>query len=68
MAVNAISIDFPGVTILLYALIAVVAANTDLVKFIGPDIKPLQIEGLLLTLLVFLGSSVAWDFLAEPKA
>jgi hypothetical protein len=56
------------VTILLYALIAVVAANTDLVKFIGLDIKPLQIEGLLLTLLVFLGASVAWDFLAESKA
>jgi len=56
------------VTILLYALVAVVAADTNVVKLFGPTITPLQVEGLLLTLLVFLGTSVAWDFLAEPKA
>ena len=33
---------------------------------VGAAIKPLQIEGLLLTLLVALGVSVAWDLLAEP--
>ncbi len=27
----------------------------------------LQVEGLLLTVLVFLGVSVAWEFLAQPK-
>lgn len=55
------------VTILLYALVAIVAADTDVVQILAADIKPLQVEGLLLTLLVFLGVSVAWDFLAEPK-
>ena len=56
------------VTVALYALVAVVAIDTGLVKLIAADIKPLQVEGLLLTLLVFLGTSVAWDFLAAPKS
>ena len=55
------------VTIGLYALIAVVAAWPSLVGVFGSSLKPLQVEGLLLTLLVFVGVSVAWDFLAEPQ-
>lgn len=55
------------VTVLLYVLVAMVAIDTNLVKLIAPDIKPLQVEGLLLTLLMFLGTSVAWDFLAAPQ-
>ncbi len=51
----------------LYALVAIVAIDTRLVTRIAPDLKPLQVEGLLLTLLVFLGTSVAWHFLAAPK-
>jgi hypothetical protein len=54
-------------TILLYALVAAVAIDTNVVKLIAPDIAPLQVEGLLLTLMMFLGASVAWDFLAAPK-
>lgn len=53
--------------VLLYALIAVVAVDTSLVKLISPEIQPLQVEGLLLTLLVFLGTNVAWDLLAAPR-
>lgn len=56
------------IMVLLYALIAVVAVDTSLVKLISPEIQPLQVEGLLLTLLIFLGTSVAWDLLAAPKA
>jgi len=55
------------VTIVIYALIGLVALQTDVVRLIAPDIAPLQVEGLLLTLLMFLGASVAWDFLAAPK-
>ena len=55
------------VIILLYVLVAVVAFDTSLVQIISKDIKPLQVEGSLLTLLVFLGVSIAWDFLAAPK-
>ncbi len=54
-------------TIALYALIAVIAARPDLAGIFGGSLKPLQVEGLLLTLLVFVGVSVAWDFLAEPQ-
>jgi hypothetical protein len=54
-------------TIALYALIALVAAQPTLVGILGSSLKPLQVEGLLLTLLVFVGVSVAWDFLAEPQ-
>jgi cell division protein FtsW (lipid II flippase) len=54
-------------TIALYALIAIVAAQPSLAGIFGGSLKPLQVEGLLLTLLVFVGVSVAWDFLAEPQ-
>lgn len=54
-------------TIVLYALIAIVAVQPTLVGALGASLKPLQVEGLLLTLLVFVGVSVAWDFLAEPS-
>ena len=54
-------------TIALYVLIAVVAARPDLAGVLGGSLVPLQVEGLLLTLLVFVGVSVAWDFLAEPQ-
>jgi hypothetical protein len=54
-------------TILLYALIALVAAKPTLAGVFGGTLMPLQVEGLLLTLLVFVGVSVAWDFLAEPQ-
>ena len=55
------------VTVLLYALVGIVAIDTRVVKLIAANIQPLQVEGLLLTLLVFLGTSVAWDLLAAPK-
>lgn len=55
-------------TILLYVLIAVVAVVPTISTLFGQELKPLQIEGLLLSLVVFLGASVAWDFLATPKA
>ena len=54
-------------TILLYTLVGVVAAVPSITGVLGANLKPLQVEGLLLTLLVFLGVSVAWDFLAAPK-
>jgi hypothetical protein len=54
-------------TIALYALIALLAAKPTLAGVFGGSLMPLQVEGLLLTLLVFVGVSVAWDFLAEPQ-
>ena len=51
---------------LLYAAVTVVAISPALAKPLG-GVSVLQVEGILLTLLVFLGVSVAWEFLAEPK-
>ena len=52
----------------LYTLVVLLAIfpNSTAAVF-GPDIRPLQIEGLLFTVIVFLGVGHAWDFLAEPK-
>ena len=54
--------------ILLYGLMAAFAIYPQAVNLLGLDLKPLQLEGLLLTLLVFLGVNMAWEFMAETKA
>ena len=54
-------------SVLLYALIAIIAAAPNLSLLFAQELKPLQIEGLLLTLLVFLGASLAWSLLMAPK-
>jgi len=51
--------------LVLYGLIAVFAAFPDWAAISG--LKPLQVEGLVLALLVFLGVNFAWAYLAEPK-
>jgi hypothetical protein len=52
----------------LYAAVVLLALFPGLVTALfGPEVKPLQIEGLLFTVIVFLGVGLAWDFLAEPK-
>ncbi|MCX6032865.1 MAG: hypothetical protein NT169_26715 [Chloroflexi bacterium] len=52
----------------LYVLVAVFAFEPTLANLFGGGMKALQVEGLLLTLLVFLGVNVAWEFLAQPKS
>jgi hypothetical protein len=54
-------------TVLVYALIAIIAAAPNLTLLFAPELKPLQVEGQLLTLLVFLGASLAWSLLMAPK-
>ena len=54
-------------TVLLYALISIIAAAPNLTLLFAPELKPLQVDGLLLTLLVFLGASLAWSLLMAPK-
>jgi hypothetical protein len=54
-------------SVLLYAVVVLVAFVPTFATLFGPDIKPLQIEGLLFTVIVFLGVGLAWDFLAEPR-
>lgn len=54
-------------SVLVYAMIVAVAFVPNFATLFGPDVKPLQVEGLLFTLIVFLGVGLAWDYLAAPK-
>jgi hypothetical protein len=54
------------IVLLLYALVVLIAILPDVTKPL--NLKPLQVEGLLLSILVFLGVSFAWEFTAMPKA
>ena len=50
-----------------YAVIAVIAFAPEIAQSLDPKLTALQIEGLLLTLVVFLSVSFVWDLLAEPR-
>ncbi len=50
---------------LLYAFVIVIALAPDLTASL--NLKPLQVEGILLALIVFLGTSLAWEVMAAPK-
>jgi len=54
--------------VLLYALIAVVAIAPSVVTHLGISVRPLRIEAVLLTLLVFLGVNVAWLLLFDETS
>jgi hypothetical protein len=51
--------------VVLYLLIAVVAVVPGMVAEIGVLARPLRVEAVLLTILVFLGVNVAWLLLFE---
>jgi hypothetical protein len=51
--------------VILYALIAVLAAFPGIVTGLGMTVAPLRIEAVLLTILVFLGVNVAWLLLFD---
>ncbi len=50
----------------LYALVALLAFNPALAQVVGINLAPLEIEGLVIGLLLFVGVNLAWIFLAEP--
>jgi hypothetical protein len=54
--------------VLLYALIAVVAIAPGVVADLGSSARPLRVEAVLLTILVFLGVNVAWLLLFDEAA
>jgi len=49
----------------LYVLIAIVAAVPSIVADLGISVRPLRVEAVLLTILVFLGVNVAWLLLFD---
>ncbi len=55
------------VTALLYLLVIILGISPELAQLIDPKITGLQVEGILVTLLVFLGVSYAWEFMMDSK-
>jgi hypothetical protein len=53
------------VVLVLYALIAVIAVDPTLPAALGLGLKAIEVEGLLITLLLFLGVNLAWLFFTE---
>lgn len=51
--------------VVLYVLIAIVAAAPSIVADLGVSARPLRVEATLLTILVFLGVNVAWLLLFD---
>jgi len=51
----------------LYAIITLVAIRPDLIRT-AVGLEPLQVEGTVMTLLVFLGILFAWALFTEPHA
>lgn len=58
------SLVFQALAIVLYLLIALFAAFPEL-AVLGLGLQPLQLEGILLSLLVLLGVNLAWSLFAE---
>ena len=54
--------------IALYVLIAIVAAAPGILTDIGISARPVRVEAVLLTILVFLGVNVAWLLLFDETA
>ncbi len=50
----------------LYVLIVLFAGIQDLPQRLNLALKPLELEGILVSLMVFLGVNFAWFFFAEP--
>lgn len=51
--------------VVLYVLIAIVAAAPSILADLGVSARPLRVEAVLLTILVFLGVNVAWLLLFD---
>lgn len=49
---------------ILYVLLVIVAVSPQLT--IAP-LKPVQVEGILLSLILFVGVNIAWEFMSQPK-
>ena len=55
--------------VLLYGALIFVAVAPNLALLIKPlkPLKPIQLEGMLVSLILFVGVNVAWEFMSQPK-
>ncbi len=54
------------VVIPIYAVVTAIALAPEFVRSLGLELTPLQIEGIILAVLLFLGVQAAWVLLIEP--
>jgi hypothetical protein len=52
--------------VLLYIALIFVAVAPNLAALIKP-LKPIQLEGMLVSLILFVGVNIAWEFMSQPK-
>jgi hypothetical protein len=55
------------VAVVLYLMIAVVAVAPGIVADVGISARPLRVEAVLLTIVVFIGANVAWLLLFDES-
>jgi hypothetical protein len=54
------------IAIPIYVVVTILAAFPDLVTQLGLGLTPLQVEGLILTVIIFFGVQAAWVLMIEP--
>jgi hypothetical protein len=56
----------PGLALVLYAGIALLALFPGIVSLFDRNVQPIQVEGVLATILIFAGVNFAWLVFTEP--
>jgi hypothetical protein len=54
------------IAIPIYGVVAIVALAPDVVRAMTSELTPIQVEGIILAILIFLGVQVAWILMVEP--
>lgn len=50
----------------IYIVVTVLAVAPEIARALIPDLAPIQVEGIILAILVFLGVQAAWILMIEP--
>ena len=53
--------------VVLYALVAVVAVFPDMIQSLGVPLKAIELEGVMLAIILFLGVNFTWLMFTEPE-
>lgn len=54
------------IAIPIYALVAIVALMPERVRDLGLGLSPIQVEGVILSILILFGGQIAWILMVEP--
>jgi hypothetical protein len=54
--------------VVLYALVVVVAVNPEMIQALGIPLKAIESEGVMLSIILFIGVNFAWMMFTEPES